>query len=297
MNNIYHVFLFLFCVSFSYEESLEDIANNLAKFYNETVNTTHEIKFKRINSSATFKDISFTITYEQRYLNETSNFIQYQQIHVILIYKFLFHQFSDLENKTNFVSPYLHGAFDLHSMSLLGSDDGDFVLQTPLGLENITFDSGYLSEYFYFNELFENNNYLMVQAFGNILTKRLKNILDNYPNSRPLILMRYMKKHLKQENVFNLIKGVEYGVDKAAISEFDFAEYVKITYNSISFINVSFTLWYIRSGKEYIEQLGFDHIIINEFNLYCDKVSPFHFVSDVIVHEILERIFQNAKEF
>ena len=86
-----------------------------------------------------------------------------------------------------------------------------------------------------------------------------------------------MKKHLKQENVFNLIKGVEYGVDKAAISEFDFAEYVKITYNSISFINVSFTLWYIRSGKEYIEQLGFDHIIINEFNLYCDKVSPFHF--------------------
>ena len=109
--------------------------------------------------------------------------------------------------------------------------------------------------------------------------------------------MRYMKKHLKQENVFNLIKGVEYGVDKAAISEFDFAEYVKITYNSISFINVSFTLWYIRSGKEYIEQLGFDHIIINEFNLYCDKVSPFHFVSDVIVHEILERIFQNAKEF
>ena len=182
-------------------------------------------------------------------------------------------------------------------MSLLGSDDGDFVLQTPLGLENITFDSGYLSEYFYFNELFENNNYLMVQAFGNILTKRLKSILDNYPNSRPLILMRYMKKHLKQENVFNLIKGVEYGVDKAAISEFDFAEYVKITYNSISFINVSFTLWYIRSGKEYIEQLGFDHIIINEFNLYCDKVSPFHFVSDVIVHEILERIFQNAKEF
>ena len=187
MNNIYNVFLFLFCVSFSYEESLEDIANNLAKFYNETVNTTHEIKLKRINSSATFKDISFTITYEQRYLNETSNFIQYQQIHVILIYKFLFHQFSDLENKTNFVSPYLHGAFDLHSMSLLGSDDGDFVLQTPLGLENITFDSGYLSEYFYFNELFENNNYLMVQAFGNILTKRLKNILDNYPNSRPLI--------------------------------------------------------------------------------------------------------------
>ena len=46
----------------------------------------------------------------------------------------------------------------------------------------------------------------MVQAFGNILTKRLKNILDNYPNSRPLILMRYMKKHLKQENVFNLIE-------------------------------------------------------------------------------------------
>lgn len=78
MNNIYHVFLFLFCVSFSYEESLEDIANNLAKFYNETVNTTHEIKLKRINSSVTFKDISFTITYEQRYLNETSNFIQYQ---------------------------------------------------------------------------------------------------------------------------------------------------------------------------------------------------------------------------
>ena len=296
MNNIFHVVFIFFCVSFSYEESLEDIVNNLDQYYNETVNTTHEIKLKKINSSVTFKDLSFTISYQQRYLNESENFIQYQQIHVLLIFKFLFHQFSDFENKTNFSTPYLQGTFDLHSMRLVGSDDGDFVLQTPLGLENITFDLGYLSEYFYFNELFENNNYLLVKAFGNILTKRLKNILDNYPNSRPMILMRYMKKHLTKENVFYLIKGVEYGVEKATISEFDFAEYVKITYNSISFVNVRFTLWYIRNGKEYIEKLGFDHIIINEHNLYYDKVSPFHFVSDVIVHEILDRIFQNAKD-
>ena len=136
----------------------------------------------------------------------------------------------------------------------------------------------------------------MLQAFGSIFTTRLRSILANYPNSRPLVYMHYMKKHFTIYNVFYLIKALEYGASKATITNFDFAEYIKLTYNSIKFISVSFTLSYTRNEVEYEEQLGFDHIIINEQNLYYDKVSPFDFVSDVIVHEVLDRMFQSTKD-
>ena len=89
---------------------------------------------------------------------------------------------------------------------------------------------------------------------------------------------------------------MEYGASKATITNFDFAEQIKLTYNSIKFISVSFILTYTQNEVEYEEQLGFKHIIINEQNLYYDKVSPFDFVSDVIVHEVLDRMFQNAKD-
>ena len=105
-----------------------------------------------------------------------------------------------------------------------------------------------------------------------------------------------MKKHFNVYNVFYLIKSLEYGASKATITNFDFAEQIKLTYNSIKFISVSFILTYTQNEVEYEEQLGFKYIIINEQNLYYDKVSPFDFVSDVIVHEVLDRMFQNAKD-
>ena len=296
MNHIFFIVLLSFFAMSSCDDSLEDIANNLDKFYNVTINNTYQINLTKINSSATLTDISFIMRYDKRHLNETGNFIQYDNTHVILIYKLLIHKFSDKTNRTDFTISYLHGAFDINSIRLIGSDDGDFVLQTPLGFKNFTFYKGILSDYSYFNELFEDNNYLMVQAFGNIFLARLRNILANYPNSRPLVYMHYMKKHFNVYNVFYLIKSLEYGASKATITNFDFAEQIKLTYNSIKFISVSFILTYTQNEVEYEEQLGFKHIIINEQNLYYDKVSPFDFVSDVIVHEVLDRMFQNAKD-
>ena len=132
MNHIFFIAFLSFCAMSACDDSLEDIANNLDKFYNVTINNTYQINLTKINSSATFTDISFILSYDERHLNETGNFIQYDRTHVILIYKLLIHKFSDLINRTDFTISYLHGGFDIHSIRLVGSDDGDFVLQTPL---------------------------------------------------------------------------------------------------------------------------------------------------------------------